>query len=129
MRKGLGLVTYLVRDYDEAIAWFTGALGFALVEDASLGEGKRWVVVGPSDGDGAQLLLARAAGDHQAARIGDQAGGRVFLFLYTDDIVRDRAMMEAEGVSFAEPIRDEAYGRVCVFVDLYGAKWDLIERA
>jgi catechol 2,3-dioxygenase-like lactoylglutathione lyase family enzyme len=125
----LGLVTYLVRDYDEAIAWFRGALGFALVEDRALEDGKRWVVMAPHHGEGAHLLLARAVGPLQTARIGDQAGGRVFLFLYTDDIARDRARMSDAGVAFVEPIREEPYGRVCVFTDLYGSRWDLIELA
>lgn len=128
--RGLGLVTLLVRDYDEAIAWFTDKLGFALKEDAELGGGKRWVVVRPkAEAAGAGLLLARADGAEQVARIGDQTGGRVFLFLYTDDIERDHAAMEAGGVIFEERIRDEAYGRVCVFNDLYGNRWDLIEPA
>ncbi|MCG8443401.1 MAG: VOC family protein [Caulobacterales bacterium] len=123
----LGLMTYLVRDYDEAIAYFTGPLGFALVEDTPLGEGKRWVVVGPPGGEGGRLLLARAVGEAQTARIGDQTGGRVFLFLYTDDFERDYDAMRARGVAFVEAPRAEAYGRVCVFADLYGNKWDLIE--
>jgi catechol 2,3-dioxygenase-like lactoylglutathione lyase family enzyme len=126
MGSRIGLIAYLVRDYDEAIAWFLDKLRFVVVEDTPLGEAKRWVVVAPPGGEGARLLLARAAGA-QATRIGDQAGGRVFLFLYTDDIDRDRAAMEGKGVVFDEAIRLESYGRVCVFRDLYGQKWDLIE--
>jgi catechol 2,3-dioxygenase-like lactoylglutathione lyase family enzyme len=117
--------TYLVRDYDEAIAWFTQVLGFRLVEDAGLGGGKRWVLVEP-DGGGVRLLLAKAVGE-QADHIGQQGGGRVFLFLQTDDFGRDRAAFVAHGVHFIEPPRHEAYGTVAVFEDLYGNRWDLIE--
>jgi catechol 2,3-dioxygenase-like lactoylglutathione lyase family enzyme len=128
----LGLVTYLVRDYDESIAWFRDRLGFTLAGDTDLGDGKRWVEMTPPKSDatkarGARLLLAKAVGPEQTARIGDQAGGRVAFFLYTDDIARDRARMERGGVEFIEPVRSEAYGKVCVFKDLYGAKWDLVE--
>lgn len=121
----LSLIAYLVRDYDEAIAWFTRALGFKLVEDTPLGGGKRWVVVTPPSGDTA-LLLARADGEAQAATIGKQTGGRVFLFLETEDFARDHARMRAAGVAFSEEPRDEPYGTVAVFADLYGQKWDLI---
>lgn len=128
MRGGgaaLGLIALVVRDYDEAIAYYTDKLGFTLIADAPQGE-KRWVVVAPPGG-GARLLLARAATPEQAARIGDQTGGRVFLFLHTDDFVRDHAMMLARGVTFLEAPRTEPYGTVAVFRDLYGNKWDLIE--
>lgn len=118
--------TYLVRDYDEAIQWFTRALGFALIEDTDLGGGKRWVLVEPQDG-GVRLLLARAANDEQAAYIGRQGGGRVFLFVQSDDFARDHAAMTAAGVHFIEAPRYEAYGTVAVFEDLYGNRWDLIE--
>jgi catechol 2,3-dioxygenase-like lactoylglutathione lyase family enzyme len=118
-------LTYLVREYDEAIAWFTRMLGFTLVEDTDLGNGKHWVLVGP--GEGVRLLLARAATPEQAAHIGKQGGGRVFLFLQTDDFVRDHAAFVARGVRFLEAPRQEAYGTVAVFEDLYGNKWDLIE--
>lgn len=121
------LTTLLVRDYDEAIAFFTGKLGFALREDTPLSPTKRWVVVAPPGGTAAGLLLARADGDRQAARIGDQTGGRVFLFLETDDFARDHAAFTARGVHFVEPPRVEAYGTVAVFEDLYGNRWDLIE--
>lgn len=119
-------LTYLVRDYDDAIAWFTHALGFALVEDTALGGGKRWVLVEPSGG-GVRLLLAKAATPEQAAHIGKQGGGRVFLFLETDDFARDHAVLQSRGVRFVEEPRREAYGTVVVFEDLYGQRWDLIE--
>ncbi len=117
--------TYLVRDYDEAIAWFTQVLGFVLVEDTDLGSGKRWVLVEPNGG-GVRLLLAKAVGA-QADHIGHQGGGRVFLFTETDDFARDHASLVARGVHFIEPPRHEAYGTVAVFEDLYGNRWDLIE--
>lgn len=120
-------LTYLVRDYDEAIAWFTHALAFRLHEDTPLGGGKRWVLVGGENGP--MLLLARAANAEQIATIGKQAGGRVFLFLETDDFARDHAAMQARGVRFLEAPRHESYGTVAVFEDLYGHKWDLIQRA
>lgn len=119
-------LTYLVRDYDEAIAWFTHALSFVLVEDTALGGSKRWVLVEPSGG-GVRLLLAKAATPEQSAHIGKQGGGRVFLFLETDDFVRDHAAFMARGVHFIEEPRQEAYGTVAVFEDLYGSRWDLIE--
>ena len=123
----LGALTYLVRDYDEAIAWFTGRLGFVLSADTDLGGGKRWVTVMPPGG-GTALLLARAAGE-QVAAIGRQGGGRVFLFLHSDDFARDHGAMREKGVVFLEEPRSEAYGTVAVFEDLYGNKWDLIEHA
>lgn len=129
MNLSIALVTLLVRDYDEAIAFFTGALGFALLEDLAQGETKRWVVVAPVGGRGASLLLARAATPQQAAQIGNPTGGRVAFFLETDDFARDHARMLAAGVRFAEPPRHEAYGTVAVFADLYGNTWDLLERA
>src|SRR5262245_41429954 len=119
MRPTIGQVALLVRDYDEAIAYFTQRLGFALVEDPDLGGGKRWVVVSPPGG-GTALLLARAATPEQAARVGDQAGGRVFLFLHTDDFQRDYDDLRWRGVTFTEGPRRESYGTVAVFVDLYG---------
>jgi len=126
--SALALVTYLVADYDEAIAFFVGRLGFTLAQDVPMGGGKRWVVATPPAG-GASLLLARAVGDAQRAAIGAQAGGRVFLFLHTDDFARDHAALAARGVAFIEEPRAEPYGRVAVFTDLYGQKWDLIEPA
>ena len=119
-------VALVVRDYDEAIAFYVGVLGLELVEDTPLGPAKRWVVVG--SGGGARLLLAQAAGPAQVDRIGDQTGGRVFLFLDTDDFARDHAAYRARGVRFVEGPRTEAYGTVAVFEDLYGNRWDLIER-
>ncbi len=123
------LTTLLVRDYDEAIAFYVGKLGFDLREDTPLSPVKRWVVVAPPGGGAAGLLLARADGDRQAARIGDQAGGRVFLFLETDDFARDHAAFTTREVRFVEPPRVESYGTVAVFEDLYGNRWDLIEHA
>ena len=121
----LALTSYLVADYDEAIGYFIGLLGFTLVEDTSLGGGKRWVVVAAPGGGG--LLLARAISEEQRAAIGRQAGGRVFLLLHTDDFARDHAAWAARGVRFIEPPRDEPYGRVAVFEDLYCNRWDLIQ--
>ena len=127
MRQRLAAITFLCAEYDEAIRWFSEALGFDLVEDTALGDGKRWVRVAPPGGAGPALLLARAATPEQRARIGNQAGGRVFLFLETDDCARDHAALTARGVAFREAPRREAYGTVAVFVDLYGNQWDLIE--
>lgn len=121
----LSLIALLVHDYDEAIDFYVGKAGFTLVEDTDQGGGKRWVVVRPPGSD-AGLLLARAAGD-QAARVGDQAGGRVMLFLETDDFARDHQRMAAAGVRFAEAPRHEPYGAVAVWEDLYGNRWDLIQ--
>ncbi len=123
----IGLVTVVVADYDEAIRWYTGMLGFRLVEDTPLGAGKRWVVVAPDPGAGTRLLLAKADGPGQQASIGNQTGGRVFLFLETDDFARDHAAMKQRGVEFMEEPRHEHYGTVAVFRDLYGNRWDLIE--
>ena len=128
MHRTLGHVTLLVRDYDEAIIFFTGCLGFNLVEDTPLGDGKRWVLIGPSDEPGSSLLLARASTPEQVACVGKQAGDRVFLFLCTDDFARDHKQMKASGVKFLEKPREEAYGTVAVFEDLYGNKWDLLQR-
>ena len=125
----IGLVALVVADYDEAIDYYVGAVGLELVEDSDLGDGRRWVVVAPPGGEGTGLLLARAEGLHQLARVGDQAGGRVLLFLETDDFAADHARMTAAGVCFCEEPRTEAYGTVAVFEDLYGNRWDLIERA
>ena len=127
MGQTLVQLTLVVRDYDEAITWFTGALDFALLEDTPLGGGKRWVRVGPLGAPGATLLLARAVTPAQEASVGRQAGGRVFLFLHTDDIRRDHERMRARGVRFRESLREESYGTVAVFEDLYGNPWDLIE--
>ncbi|MDI1280958.1 MAG: catechol 2,3-dioxygenase-like lactoylglutathione lyase family enzyme [Brevundimonas sp.] len=124
----LGAVSLLVRDYDAAIAFYVGTLGFDLSEDTDMGGGKRWVRVTPKGGQ-TSLLLARATAPDQLARVGDQAGGRVWLFLETDDLIRDHAAWSAAGVHFREAPRHEPYGRVVVFEDLYGNAWDLIEPA
>jgi catechol 2,3-dioxygenase-like lactoylglutathione lyase family enzyme len=123
----IGCVSVLVRDYDEAIAFYTGKLGFELVEDTDMGGGKRWVLVRPPGARETCLLLARAADEQQSISVGHQAGGRVFLFLYTDDFRRDYERMTAAGVTFLETPREEAYGTVAVFVDCYGNKWDLLQ--
>jgi len=124
MTLKLAQLSLLVRDYDEALDFYVGKLGFMLVEDSDLGGGKRWVVVAPAGG-GAHLLLAKATGD-QTQRIGDQGGGRVWLFLHTNDFAADHARMSAAGVHFLEAPRHEAYGSVAVFEDLYGNRWDLL---
>jgi catechol 2,3-dioxygenase-like lactoylglutathione lyase family enzyme len=125
----LGQISLVVRDYDEAIAFYVGKLGFTLVEDSFVPEqNKRWVVVEPpgAAGQGAKLLLARGANEEQQSRIGNQTGGRVFLFLYTDDFQRDYDHYKAQGVEFVRGPLDAPYGRVAVFKDLYGTMWDLI---
>ena len=124
--RRIATVALVVADYDEAARWYVEKLGFTLAEDVDLGGGKRWVTLDPGSG-GARLLLAKAEGEPQATRIGDQTGGRVFLFLETDDFFRDHAAMLAKGVAFKEAPRAEAYGTVAVFADLYGNLWDLIE--
>ncbi len=129
MPAHLAAVSYLVRDYDEAIAWFTLKLGFRLIEDTPLSDTKRWVVVAPpgAGAGGAALLLARASNDEQRAQVGRAAGGRVAFFLHTDNFARDRSDFESRGVRFREAPRQESYGLVAVFDDLYGNGWDLIE--
>ncbi len=126
MSRHLALVALLVPDYDAGIAFFVGRLGFHLLEDTDMGGGKRWVRVAP---EGAQtaFLLAKAVGPRQQAAIGEQGGGRVWLFLQTDDFDRDHAQMQAQGVRFEEAPRDEPYGRVAVFNDPFGNRWDLIQ--
>jgi catechol 2,3-dioxygenase-like lactoylglutathione lyase family enzyme len=126
--KHLALIALVIPDYDEAIEYYTKILGFTLVEDEPREPGKRWVVVAPSTDRGAKLLLARAAKPEQVARIGDQTGGRVFLFMHTDAFDADYARYQKAGVEFTETPRHESYGRVVVFEDRYGNKWDLIER-
>jgi len=125
--RRVATVSLVVRDYDEAIAWYVEKLGFALIEDVDLGGGKRWVVVGPAGGNGARLLLAQARNEAELSRVGDQTGGRVFLFLETDDFSRDHAAMTAAAVEFREAPRHEAYGTVAVFADLHGNLWDLLQ--
>ncbi len=127
MPQRIAAVALLVPEYDAGIAFFCGVLGFELVEDTPLGDAKRWVLVRPPGGEGTALLLARAATAGQRAHIGDQAGGRVWLFLHTDDFARDHARYAAGGVRFVEGPRDEPYGTVAVFEDAFGNRWDLIE--
>lgn len=126
MPQRLSLVTVLIDDYDEAIAFYVGKLGFSLSEDTALEGDKRWVVVTPQGG-GTGLLLAKAASGRQIAAVGNQTGGRVFLFFETDDFARDHAAFAERGVRFLEAPRIEPYGTVAVFEDLYGNRWDLIE--
>ena len=133
MAQTLGYVALVVRDYDEALAYFTQSLGFVVIEDSIAkdrsGNEKRWVLVRPPDSRGTSLLLARASTPEEASRIGNQTGGRVFLFLHTDDFWRDYSEMQKRGVKFKEAPRQETYGTVAVFEDLYGNKWDLLEPA
>jgi catechol 2,3-dioxygenase-like lactoylglutathione lyase family enzyme len=131
MPQTIGYVTLVVRDYDEAIAFFTEKLGFDLIEDSPSkdrqGCGKRWVLVSPPGSRGTNLLLARASTPEEASRVGNQTGGRVFLFLHTDDFWRDYRVLTARGVNFVREPREEPYGTVAVFEDLYGNKWDLLQ--
>lgn len=126
MSQHLTSVAYLVRDYDDAIDYFTKVLDFRLVEDTVLSETKRWVVVAPQGKAGAALVLAKAATPEQMKTVGNQTAGRVFLFLHTDDFMRDYEQMKSRGVHFREEPRKELYGTVAVFDDLYGNKWDLV---
>ena len=123
----VALVAIVVREYDEAIRYYTEKLGFRLTEDTDLGGGKRWVRVAPPSSSGTELLLARATSAEQTERVGDQTGGRVFLFLETDDFQRDYKALQAKGVQFVREPREEPYGRVAVFRDLYGNLIDLIQ--
>jgi catechol 2,3-dioxygenase-like lactoylglutathione lyase family enzyme len=127
MKQHLAMVAIVVKDYDEAITYFTKILNFTLVEDTPLTETKRWVIVSPPGLSGCNLLLAKAANEEQESRIGNQTGGRVFLFLYTDDFWRDYQNLRVKGVEFVREPAEEAYGTVSVFKDLYGNLWDLIE--
>ena len=128
MTQSIGQVALVVREYDEALEFYVGKLGFVLAEDRYLpDQDKRWVVLAPPGGGGARLLLARAVGAEQSARIGNQTGGRVFLFLYTDDFWRDYRAYRNKGVVFVREPKEEAYGIVAVFRDLYGNLWDLLE--
>jgi catechol 2,3-dioxygenase-like lactoylglutathione lyase family enzyme len=130
MPQHLGLVSIVVHDYDEAIAFYVGKLGFSLTEDTyQAAQDKRWVVVSPPGATESKLLLARATNAQQISRIGDQTGGRVFLFLYTDDFWRDFNAYKAKGVTFVREPKTEAYGIVAVFQDLYGNQWDLMQSA
>lgn len=127
MSRSVSAISLLVPDYDAGIAFYVGKLGFTLVEDTPLDDGKRWVLVSPDDGAQMRLLLARAADSAQQAAIGNQTGGRVFLFLRTEDFDADYERFTAAGVRFLEAPRDEAYGKVAVFEDPFGNKWDLIQ--
>jgi catechol 2,3-dioxygenase-like lactoylglutathione lyase family enzyme len=128
MNQSIGLVALVVRDYDEAIEFYVDKVGFRLLEDTYIAaQDKRWVVVAPPGNRGAQLLLAKAADNKQTARVGNQTGGRVFLFLHTDDFERDHKALQARGVEFVRAPKVESYGTVAVFRDLYGNMWDLIQ--
>ena len=127
MKQHIAHIALLVRDYDEAIQFYTGKLHFTLVEDTVLSETKRWILVAPKGSGECCLLLAKAANMEQEARIGDQMGGRVFLFLYTDNFWTDYETMVKEGVEFVREPKVETYGTVAVFKDLYGNLWDLLE--
>ena len=128
MKQSIGLVALVVCEYEEAIDFYVGTLGFSLIEDTYIPEqDKRWIVVAPSGSTGSQLLLARAVGEEQSSRIGNQTRGRVFLFLNTDDFWRDFRLLKSRGVAFREVPREEPYGTVAVFEDLYGNRWDLLQ--
>jgi len=129
MKQSLAQLALVVRDYDEAIEFYTKKLHFQLIEDTKLSEVKRWVVVKPPGSNAAGLLLARAANEEQASRIGNQTGGRVFLFLYTDDFDRDFQNLLDHKITIVREPKIEVYGKVAVFADLYGNLWDLIEPA
>ena len=131
MPQNLGYVTLVVRDYDEAITFFTESLGFELIEDTPStdrqGRDKRWVLIAPAQSSGTRILLAKASSPEEATRVGNQTGGRVFLFLHTDDFWRDYRAMLAKEVKFVREPKEEEYGTVAVFEDLYGNKWDLLQ--
>ncbi|GAA3946197.1 VOC family protein [Hymenobacter algoricola] len=127
MLTHLGALSLLVRDYDEALTYYIGKLGFILLEDTDQGGGRRWVVIAPAPAAATRLVLARADTPEQEAAVGSQGGGRVWLFLHTDDFAHDYARLRARGVEFVEEPRHESYGSVVVFRDLYGNKWDLLE--
>lgn len=128
MKQSIGQISVVVRDYDEAIAFYVKTLGFTLIEDTYIAsQDKRWVIVAPPGSTESRLLLARASNDEQASRIGNQTGGRVFLFLFTDDFWRDFRNYQGKGVAFIREPKEEPYGTVAVFQDLYGNQWDLIQ--
>jgi catechol 2,3-dioxygenase-like lactoylglutathione lyase family enzyme len=127
MKQHIAHIALVVADYDEAIRFYTEKLGFRLEEDTLLSDTKRWVIVSPPGSAGCQLLLAKAANEEQQSRVGNQTGGRVFLFLYTDDFWRDYKDMVSKGISFIREPVTEPYGTVAVFADLYGNLWDLIQ--
>ncbi|MCW3466980.1 VOC family protein [Chitinophaga nivalis] len=127
MKQRIAHIALVVKDYDEAIRFYTEKLKFRLIEDTHLSEDKRWVIVAPQGANECSILLAKAADDQQTAAIGNQTGGRVFLFLFTDDCRRDYNNMLAENVRFIREPKEEAYGLVAVFEDLYGNLWDLLQ--
>jgi catechol 2,3-dioxygenase-like lactoylglutathione lyase family enzyme len=127
MTQTIATITILVDDYDQAIEFYCDAVGFNLVEDTDMGDGKRWILVAPAGQDGAQILLAKASDEAQKKAVGLQTGGRVSFFLHTNNFSKDHAAMVARGVKFLEEPRHEDYGSVAVFQDLYGNKWDFIE--
>ncbi|MEZ9822688.1 VOC family protein [Shewanella sp. 10N.286.45.A1] len=127
IEQTIGSIALVVKNYDDAIAFYTQKLQFELIEDTDLGDGKRWVQISPPNANGTNLLLAQASNEEQALAVGNQAGGRVFLFLHTNDFWRDYHLMQANGVEFTEEPRVEEYGTVVVFKDLYGTKWDLLQ--
>jgi catechol 2,3-dioxygenase-like lactoylglutathione lyase family enzyme len=129
MNQQLAHIALVVRDYDEAIEFYTKKLNFKLVEDTRLSETKRWVLVAPPGLGAVSLLLAKAVGEAQSSRIGNQTGGRVFLFLHTDDFYRDYHNLVQQNIRIVRPPTDEAYGKVAVFEDIYGNLWDLIQPA
>lgn len=127
MQQYIAGISLVVNDYDEAIEFYTRKLSFTLLEDTRMSDTKRWVVIAPPGSTGCTLLLAKAANDAQKAAVGNQTGGRVFLFLHTDNFDRDYNQMQEAGIEFIESPRQETYGKVVVFADLYGNRWDLIE--
>ena len=127
MQQRLAHIALVVRDYDEAIQFYTETLGFDLIEDTQLSDTKRWVIVAPKGSDGCNLLLAKAATEEQMSRVGNQTGGRVFLFLHTDNLQRDYEALQSKGVTFVRTPATEAWGTVAVFKDLYGNLWDLVQ--
>lgn len=131
MSQRIGYISLVVRDYDEAVSYFTEKLGFALIEDSASkdrdGQPKRWILIAPPGSSGTQILLARASTPDEESHIGNQTGGRVFLFLHTDDFWRDYQTMISRGIKFVREPKEEPYGTVAVFEDLYGNKWDLLQ--
>lgn len=127
MKQSIGQIALVVADYDEAIEFYTKKLHFELLEDTVMSETKRWVVVSPKGNTGCNLLLAKAASEEQASRVGNQTGGRVFLFMYTDDINRDHQNLLQQDIRIVREPHEESWGKVLVFADLYGNLWDLIE--
>lgn len=127
MKQEIAQLSLVVSDYDEAIEFYTKKLQFTLIEDTKMSDTKRWVVIAPPGSTGCKLLLAKAVTQEQLSRVGNQTGGRVFLFLHTDDLERDYRNMKAAGITFVREISTESFGKVAVFSDLYGNLWDMIE--